>query len=184
MLITPEKIAVIDTETTGIADFDEVLQLAIIDGNFKKILNQYFKPQFHASWREAQNVNNISPFMVRNCPTIVDKANELQELLNSYEYIIGYNVNFDIKMLKELDFSQHNIIDVLKMARHYLKTADIPNKKLTTVAEYFGFDYSKMNAHNAYTDIIATMYVYNAIIYRFKPNDEELEKFITRPQTK
>ena len=38
---------VIDTETTGLTPYDEILQLSIIDGNGKTLLNELYRPLNH-----------------------------------------------------------------------------------------------------------------------------------------
>jgi len=86
---------VIDTETTGLcAGEDEILQLSIISESGEKLFDSYFRP-LHKSWSAEQAVNNISPNMVANAPSIADKAAEIQRILNSADTIIGYNTSFD-----------------------------------------------------------------------------------------
>lgn len=84
---------VIDTETTGLcAGEDEILQLSIISESGKKLFDSYFHP-LHRSWSAAQAVNNISPDIVANAPSIAEKAAEIQRILNSADTIIGYNTS-------------------------------------------------------------------------------------------
>lgn len=92
---------VIDTETTGLcAGEDEILQLSIISESGEKLFDSYFRP-LHKSWSAAQAVNNISPDIVANAPSIADKAAEIQRILNSADTIIGYNTSFDADFIKD-----------------------------------------------------------------------------------
>ena len=70
------------------------MQLSIISESGKKLFDSYFRP-LHRSWSAAQAVNNISPDMVANAPSIAEKAAEIQRILNSADTIIGYNTSFD-----------------------------------------------------------------------------------------
>lgn len=66
----PKEI-VIDTETTGLDMFeDELLQVSIIDTDGNVVFDSYFKPIRHSEWYEAQAVNDISPAMVADAPSI------------------------------------------------------------------------------------------------------------------
>lgn len=170
-----QKIIIIDTETTGVFNTDEILQLSIIDANGNTILDQYYKPEHHYSWPQAQKVNNISPAMVKNMPTFKEKLPELQKIIDQYEILAGYNFKFDIRMLNNagLDTSKHQIIDIMQLVTQYIKNEfkknkdsfmNFENKRLTTVAKKLGFDYSKMPAHNSLTDVFATRHVYDYIV--------------------
>ena len=112
------KTLVIDTETTGLnPEIDELLQVSIIDSNGNTLFDSYFKP-CAKSWTEAQYINNISPEMVHNAPTISEKITEINEIIAQANKIVGYNISFDIDFLYNngLIVSKNvEIVDVMEM---------------------------------------------------------------------
>ena len=73
------KYIIIDTETTGFHpyDGDELLQVSIIDTDGNVLFDEYFKPQHRTEWKEAEQVNGISPEMVADRPAISEKISEI-----------------------------------------------------------------------------------------------------------
>ena len=96
------NLIVFDTETTGLTYGDEILQLSMIDGNGKLLLDQLFKPTHKMSWFETQEIHKISPEMVKNCPDISDYKKQIQKIINQAELLVGYNINFDITFLEKM----------------------------------------------------------------------------------
>ena len=53
---------VIDTEATGLhPGWDELLQVAVIDGEGRVLFDQLIKPSRRKKWPDAQRVHGISP---------------------------------------------------------------------------------------------------------------------------
>ena len=96
------KYIIIDTETTGFHpyDGDELLQVSIIDTDGNVLFDEYFKPQHRTEWKEAEQVNGISPEMVADRPAISEKISEINAIIENSDTIIGYNTQFDIGFLK------------------------------------------------------------------------------------
>jgi DNA polymerase-3 subunit epsilon len=175
------RVFVLDTETTGLdPQKDEILQLSIIDGAGAEVYNSYCRPGAE-SWNEAQRVNHISPADVQNAPRLSSELPKICAILARATMLIGYNLNFD------LDFLCENGVIVPKHARHidvmhefapiYGEYSDEYDgykwKKLTTAAEYYGYDWSSHGkAHNALADCYATLWVYNHIQAQ-DPNEKE-----------
>ena len=164
---------VIDTETTGLcAGEDEILQISIISESGEKLFDSYFRP-LHKSWSAAQAVNNISPDMVADAPSIADKAAEIQRIINSADMIIGYNTPFDADFITAAGLiipERAEIVDIMPIfAEIYGEWSDCHGgykwQKLTTCAAYYHFDWSSitMSAHNSLADCFATLHCYNHI---------------------
>ena len=91
-----------DTETTGInTKQDELLQITIVDDKFNILLDTYVCPATKTKWALAEKVNHISYDMVKNAPTAKELAPKIQEIFDSADRVVGYNVGFDIAFIKK-----------------------------------------------------------------------------------
>lgn len=166
---------ILDTETTGLhPGEDELLQVSIIDTNGVILLNEYIKPDRSTEWTDAMRINQITPEMVANAPSIRDPYlhAKIQHILNNADKVIGYNTMFDIAFLAAAGFDvpqQDELIDVMEeFAEKYGELRDDGSYKwqrLTTAAAYYGFEWP-INAHNSLADCLATLHVYQCMQYR------------------
>jgi len=154
-----KKIIALDLETTGINPYeDEILQFSIIDDKLNTLFSDYIKPVRHTSWEGAMRVNGITPQMVNNKPTLLERRQELINILDSADIVIGYNSDrFDFPMLeKELGYKiKAQKVDVMKLfQKEFALYSKIP-MKLVVACAFFGIDIE--NAHDALADTIGTM---------------------------
>lgn len=157
----PEKIAVIDTETTGLGEENnEVLSLSIVGYNGEVLFNHLIKPQKRVRWPNAQEIHGISPADVKNEKTLIEYEGELQKFFDGSYLIVGYNVGFDIKMLKASGLNIRGIktFDVMKEAEklNEYKT------NLSECARMFG--YGNFEAHGSLADTKATAYCFKYLM--------------------
>ncbi len=166
--IRTAKTIVFDTETTGLNPFsDEILELAIIDENGKKLFYERFKPQRKKEWREAQNVNHISPSDVaRKYPFRIYKK-IIQKIFDGAEKMVGYNLEFDTDFLAAagIKFNGKIGVDVmLDFAPIYGEWhdyfGDYKWQRLGTCARYYNYDWGSTTAHGALADSLATLHCY------------------------
>lgn len=162
----PSKILVYDLETTGLqAGSDEIIQLAIVDGNGNELINTYIKPQHKRKWDKAEAVNGISPEMVKDAPVMPALLNKIQELIYDAEWLVGYNsTKFDDNFLKAagLDLSSVKEYDVmLEYAERYNPYDEYHgNRKWSKLIEAaHRWDY-RFPAHDALNDTKATLFVF------------------------
>ena len=167
-----ENYIVIDTETTGLnAAEDEILQVSIIDNEGAVLFDSYIKPTQHTEWAEAERIHHITPEMVADAPTIAEVMPEINDILNRYDKIVGYNLKFDKAFLENngAEFLSTEYADVMKMfAPIYGEWNDQRGsykwQKLTIAADYYGYDWSEhKEAHNSLGDCYATLHVYKEI---------------------
>lgn len=166
------KYIVLDTETTGLnAAEDEILQVSIIDNEGAVLFDSYIKPTQHTEWAEAERIHHITPEMVADAPTIAEVMPEINDILNRYDKIVGYNLKFDKAFLENngAEFLSTEYADVMKMfAPIYGEWNDQRGsykwQKLTIAADYYGYDWSEhKEAHNSLGDCYATLHVYKGI---------------------
>lgn len=162
----PSKILVYDLETTGLqAGSDEIIQLAIVDGNGNELINTYIKPMHKRKWDKAEAINGISPDMVKDAPVMPALHNKIQELIYDSEWLVGYNsTKFDDGFLKAagLDLSSIKEYDVmLEYAERYNSFDEYHGNrkwsKLIEAAHRWGY---RFPAHDALNDAKATLFVF------------------------
>lgn len=161
---------VIDTETTGLNPDEgaEILQLSIINGAGETLYNQYFKPLFAESWNDAMAVNGITPEMVTDAPCIYEELPKIKAILYGAKRIIGYNTQFDLRMLDAAKISTPygtEIVDVMLdfapiFGAYHEFFGSYVWQKLTTCAEYYGYDWGEDAAHDSLADCRATLFCY------------------------
>ncbi|SFS38630.1 DNA polymerase-3 subunit epsilon [Succinivibrio dextrinosolvens] len=166
------NILILDTETTGLSNTDEILQLSVIDGLGNVLWDRYYRPLNHTSWYYAQKVNHISPEFVADKPNIAEDAEKLIELFRGCELVLGYNTNFDLRMLCN-NVPQFNELvlkseDVHNIYRKYEKESKLPHLEkhdLGSVSSFLGFIPEDNEAmHNSLTDVKATLFIYKKIL--------------------
>lgn len=170
------ELIVIDTETTGLADDDELLQVSIIDENGEELYNSYLKPLVKEDWPRAQQINGISSQMVEDAPSICTEAPKIAEILKSAKEIVGYNVYYDLRYLRDYGIEPDptaDIIDVMEIfAEIYGEWNDYYGnykwQSLGTCAAYYRFDWTGLKAHDSLADCQATLFCYKKILKKTK----------------
>lgn len=156
-----ERIIILDTETTGLKpENDEVLSLAIVDTSGNTLFDHLIKPGRRKRWPEAQEIHGIKPADVKNEKTLAEYADELAPYFDGSYLIVGYNVKFDIDMLKAsgLKMAKCTTFDVMS---EYQKESDI-KVKLSDCARILG--YGQFEAHGALADAKATAYCFSKLL--------------------
>lgn len=139
-----KEIILFDTETTGLTKSDKVVQICAIklrpeNGNYKvaEQMNIYINPEMPMP-KEAEAVHGLSNEFLNGFPNAKGRREEITGFFGdiTQKVIGGYNVGFDIKMMKRLyeteyglAFDPGDVIDGLVMARE-LFTRDMIRKAL------------------------------------------------------
>lgn len=170
---------IIDTETTGFSpQKHQILTIGLVlyDKYNNIIVKQEeltIKPNKDFEVSEiAMQINKIDiNNNIRTGITYNEVIKKLYEFHNyQYDSVIGHNLDFDIRFLKEylqdefyrfLCSSKFKHIDTVKMLKQSRKYKGI-NCKLQTACDYY--DIKLDNAHNALNDCIATSKLYGKII--------------------
>lgn len=165
---------IIDTETTGLDPFlDEILELCVLDADTGDVLiNRRYGTRARTEWAGAERINHISPADVAGLAPFGDSPYEI-EIINGADLIIGWNVEFDIRMIEATGIK-------IKPERFDMMLADArmigeitPDRqsgkwrKLVEAAAWWGFDammaeqrYHVYEYHGALFDCAATRDIY------------------------
>lgn len=191
--ISPHKTICLDIETTGLdRSADEILQLSIVDGNGKVLFDEYFRPAEKKSWPEAAKVNEITPDMVANKPTLQAHISLINKIIADSDLIVGYNSNwFDIPFMREhgIDIpDDKSKADVMLEYAEYVgepseKGGDYKRHKLVACAHNYGYDLSTDKAHNSVEDAKATMYCWKALLADLRPHMTTQQKERVKEQS-
>jgi DNA polymerase III epsilon subunit-like protein len=99
--VKPWDFLVLDTETTGLGNFDEIVELAIIDSAGKTLFNELIKPTIKIS-ADATRVTGISDRMVADKLPWSAHVTTIAEIIKGRK-IVTYNATFDRKMFHQTD---------------------------------------------------------------------------------
>ena len=99
--ILAEPLVIFDTETTGLGDDAEIVEIACIDGKGDVLLSSLVQPAYPIP-RGATNVHGITDAEVQGAPTIVDLMPRLREIwqqANRGDRVFAYNLDYDVRLL-------------------------------------------------------------------------------------
>lgn len=171
--VATADLVVLDIETTGLnPNEDEILQVSIVSGTGEVLLDTYINPLYKSDWEEAQNINGISPDMVKDAPCIFEVIPKINAILSEAKKIVGYNhINFDFEFLDRWGVvlpRNAEYIDVMfEFAPIYGEWNDYYQdykwQSLATCAYYFGYDWGEDKAHDGAADCRATLFCYNKL---------------------
>lgn len=158
------KLVFLDTETTGLTDYDRLCQLAFKVDDI--VHNELYKPPVDINI-EAMAVHHITNDMVKDKPLFKESGmyESVKAMLESKNHImICHNVQYDEKMLKREGINPKTTICTLKLARHLLKD----DKKITKYNLQhlrFALDINDVDAvaHDAWGDIIILEKLFNKL---------------------
>jgi DNA polymerase III subunit epsilon len=161
-----------DTETTGLSNDDEIVEIAIVDKTGKILLNSLVKPKQKIP-TSAQKIHGITNNNVKNAPSWDELHIQVMDIFSNAEYVIAYNMVYDWRMLlqtvqgydleknyqslgkieKKLHCAMHRFASFYGEWNEYF--GDWTWQKLSTAAKYF--DIEQKNAHRALDDTVTTL---------------------------
>lgn len=181
-----KNVLTFDLETTG-NDFEksEIIQVSMIlerDGEILKTYNTYVDPENdELEFDAGMMINEIEWGTIKNAPPFIVIAQEVLEMLNKADIIIGYKVSFDFKFIQkallnngfkpnQFTFLRAQVIDPymywIKMQRRTLK--DCINEFLNVEIEG--------NLHDSLTDVKYTRMLVEPMIERFGTDIQDFIK--------
>lgn len=95
------KYVILDTETTGLNDNDEIIQIAITDLHGNSLVSEFIKPSKKKSINKtATQVHGIKMSMLKGAPTFSEISEPLKNALKG-KTVIAYNSDFDARMYSQ-----------------------------------------------------------------------------------
>jgi len=186
------KTIIFDTETTGLEQENEIIEIGAIiidseDKNYYQIFNELCQATIPIKI-EAMATHGIREDDIKNKPFFKDSNfyKTLKELNNKNNYLVAHNLEFDLSMLKKYDFENNfKLIDTLNCVKHLYKIDKeingykLPNYKLQTfryilltkeeeITESNKAGNGIINAHSALSDVIILKLVLRKIILKVK----------------
>ena len=98
---------IFDTETTGLGDEDEIVQIAVVDMNEKILYETFVKPVQPElllvkgkNGQCAVDIHHITPEMLADKPGMRDVQKDLRLVMGGERWL-GYNVAYDERLLRQ-----------------------------------------------------------------------------------
>lgn len=98
-LLDHDDWVILDTETTGLSRSDEIIQVAVLAGDGRVLLDTYVRPTQPIP-AEATRIHGITDQDVSAAPSFPEIHDRLQGLLAGKTVVI-YNAEFDLRMLHQ-----------------------------------------------------------------------------------
>lgn len=97
-MLSDDKYVILDTETTGLYDDHEVIELAVINTKGEKLYYSKFCPSIEVD-EDAQRVNGFSKEILKDEPVFKSEIKTIREVLSD-KVVLAYNSHFDATMLR------------------------------------------------------------------------------------
>jgi DNA polymerase-3 subunit epsilon len=95
----PNWWVILDTETTGLSDSDQIVQVAVIDGAGNVLLNTLVKPTIQIS-ESASRIHGITDETVKDARSFMVVWDEISDLIYG-KLLIIYNAGFDLRLMQQ-----------------------------------------------------------------------------------
>lgn len=166
------SIAVLDTETNGILETDEIIEFSIsfpesLNDSIDNIMNytNRYKPQKEVP-AIASSVHFITNEDLESCGTYDSELPTIDALMGSRQYYVGHNVQFDRRMMRQCEdkyrsepsqyLYKDNWICTLRLAKKlHAEDSDYDNMTLSYLWFKLGCykGHRKVEAHSARDDV-------------------------------
>lgn len=166
-----------DTETTGLSQFDEIIEIGAVDGNGYPLLDELIRPSSLTKVNQTiQELTSITPAMLVDAPTFPALYPQILDALSGKIWLI-YNANFDASMLDNVCL-RHGLKPIRPLAVYCVMErfaewhgewngSRFMSKKLTEACEILEIQLA--NAHRAIDDAFATYKVVQALANGITP---------------
>lgn len=96
-----DRCVILDTETTGLTDSSEIIEISLIDSNGSVLLNTLVKPKRKMrADNKAVAIHGITNEMLENAPQWNEIHDRFCSLINGKRVVI-YNAKYDLRLLEQ-----------------------------------------------------------------------------------
>lgn len=178
---------VVDLETTGVAsDACSITEIGAVKVRGGEVLGEYSTLVDPGEPIDARisALTGITDAMVAGAPKVGQVLPSFLEFARGAVWV-AHNAPFDVGFLRaacaqtELPWPRPQVVDTVVLARRLVDRSEVPNKRLSTLARYFGARVKP--SHRALDDARATVDVLHALLERlgghYVLTDEDLADF-------
>ena len=162
----PDEFLVLDTETTGLGQDDEVVELSLLDSDANEVYHSFFRPEKEVNYQAAQ-VSGLTNDKLQGQPLFKDEWPKIKEQIGGH-LIAGHNLQFDRRLVQqtlekqtkksyqtEMDGLFENCIDSYQMAQR--SSIAKGKRSLGQLCEAMGVEYPPN--HRSSYDCLGVLYV-------------------------
>lgn len=178
-----KSMIVFDTETTGLGKSAKIIEFAavrydITETGLKEThkMDLFLNPQEPLSEKIVE-LTGITDKLLEDANTEEVEAPGIFSFMDSADIWAAYNCDFDLRMMDQMServgipYKKRPCLDVLKMARDFIKKEDVENYKLQTVLQAM-FPEKTFRFHQAIDDVRATALVMAKFIHLYQSYEE------------
>lgn len=99
--LADEDAVILDTETTGLGDYDQVIEVAVIDIHGNTLLNTLCRHNLERVPQAASAIHGITDETLATAPAFPEIYEELKRILQRASRVIVYNAAYDARMLRQ-----------------------------------------------------------------------------------
>lgn len=168
---------IIDTETTGFGKDDRIIELSIIDMEGETLFSSLINPHEPIP-SHITGITGIDDSMVYPMPPFKYFAKEIYELLNG-KIILGWNVPFDIRMLRQefsrlgMSFDSSNSHDLMPLCAC---ASGMETKSVKLIKMKQELQIGESQAHRSLSDCLDTLAVMDAVIEKYNNSKKDGRK--------
>lgn len=165
----------LDTETTGLGDNDQIVEISIVDHLGNVLFDSLIKPSVPVC-AGAQETHNISPDDLAKAPSWPDVYHTVSKILTGAN-VVAWFCDFDARMIKQTSaaYGLNNIECTWFCGKRYFSSLineydhekeRIRRFRLTEAADRLGIDMATINglgAHRSLFDTLLTQKVLKTI---------------------
>jgi DNA polymerase-3 subunit epsilon len=100
---------ILDTETTGTFEFDEIVQVAILSCDGKTLLDSLVRPTQPIPF-EATAIHGITNDDVEDAALFPEVYAKIEEIIHEKTIVI-YNAQFDVRLIRQT-LAKHNLLPI------------------------------------------------------------------------
>jgi len=153
----------LDTETTGLDEFSEIVEIGIIDSQGEILYESFVKPLKRLS-AESINIHGITNEMLTEAPSWADIHEDVNQIIKQADSVYIYNADYDDRLLKQTaslynmqldNYNSHCLmLEYAHMYGEFNHRTNLFDKwqRLTNAALQQNIDISHLKAHRAVSD--------------------------------